>query len=88
MALESWRVLLTEALSEQGETWGDVEAGTLTDLQLDVPFDSGFGEAEGAEFTLWTARRVYFPVVYDGAEWVGSVSRHPDGRPTPHLGRG
>ena len=42
--------------------------------------------SEGKPFTIWTANTVYFPVVYDGAEWVGSVSRNPDGKPTDHQG--
>jgi hypothetical protein len=31
---------------------------------------------------------VYFPACYDGAEWVGSVSRNPDGKATRHQGGG
>jgi len=59
---------------------------TLTDEQLDVEFDSSFGWVYGEPFTLWTEKRVYFPVCYDGAEWVGSVSRDPDGVSTDHMG--
>lgn len=31
---------------------------------------------------------VYFPLCYDGSEWVGSVSRNPNGVSTMHLGGG
>lgn len=82
----TWRQQLTDALKEQQETWPDIESITLTDNQLDTEFDDGFGGAEGEPFTVWTKNRVYFPIVYDGAEWVESVSRHPDGKPTYHLG--
>ena len=49
-------------------------------------FGNGFGAHEGIPFTMWTKKRVYFPVEYDGAEWVSSVSRNPDGEPTGHVG--
>jgi len=78
--------MLVEALEHCGETWGDIEAITLTEAELDVEFDTGFGGAEGEPFTVWTKRRVYFPACYDGAEWVSSVSRYPDGKPTHHIG--
>jgi hypothetical protein len=86
MMMESWRQMLTEAMHEHGETWNDVEEHTLMPTQLDQLFDSGFGEPNGASFTLWTRARVYFPATYDGAEWVASVARHPDGVPTRHIG--
>lgn len=84
----SWREDLTKALAENGETWADVEAHTLSDEQLDAKFYHGYGSAEGTPFTLWTKRRVYFPACYDGAEWVASVSRNPDGKATDHVGGG
>jgi hypothetical protein len=84
--MSNWKELIQEEMEQQGETFEDVVECTLTDEELLVEFDSGFGWGEGAPFTLWTTNRVYFPVVYDGAEWVGSVSRNPDGKPTYHLG--
>ncbi len=51
-------------------------------------FDAGYGGTEGAHFTVWTSKRVYFPVQYDGAEWCASVSREPDGVATEHVGGG
>lgn len=54
--------------------------------EMDRKFDSGYGGEEGAHFTVWTAKRVYFPAGYDGSEWCGSVSRDPDGAPTAHVG--
>ena len=84
--MATWRKLIKAKLSENKEFWKDVQETTLTLKELDVEFDDGFGGSEGKPFTLWTKNRVYFPVVYDGAEWVGSVSRHPDGKPTEHVG--
>lgn len=84
--MTTWRKLIGEALTDQGEDWTVVESSTLSQEQLDVEFYEGFGGSEGEPFTMWTAKRVYFPVVYDGAEWVSSVSRNPDGVPTCHVG--
>lgn len=82
----TWRELIEESMSSRHETWADIESCTLTDDQLDMKFDNGFGGTEGVPFTIWTANRVYFPACYDGSEWVVSVSRHPDGKPTLHVG--
>lgn len=53
---------------------------------LDREFDGGYGLPEGEPFTLWTETRVYFPVVYDGAESVRSVPIHQTGEVTNHIG--
>ena len=45
--------------------------------ELDEEFDDGYGSSEGRPFTMWTHEWVYFPVVYDGAEWVGRAPRSP-----------
>jgi hypothetical protein len=84
----TWRKEISDALETNGETWADVESITLTQADLDIEFDAGYGIIEGAPFTLWTARRVYFPDCYDGSEQVSSVSRHPDGKATYHIGGG
>ena len=70
---------------ERGETFSDIESITLTEDELAKEFDNGYGASEGKPFTAWTAKSVYFPVVYDGAEWVSGVSRNPDGKPTSHV---
>lgn len=54
---------------------------------LDEDFNEGLGGIRGRRFTVWTKDRVYFPIVYDGAESCRSVSRNPDGLPTEHIGR-
>lgn len=83
--LTTWRKEIFDALTEHGETWSDVESMMLSDAQLDKEFDSDFGCKKGEAFTVWTKRRVYFPTEYDAAEWVASVSRHPDGKATDHI---
>lgn len=82
----NWRKLIEVELKKQEESWVDVVSCTLLEKELDEEFDGGFGAPEGKPFTLWTHDRVYFPVCYDGAEWVSSVSRLPDAVPTEHVG--
>lgn len=84
--MTTWRELILNEMQSQNETWDNVVACTLSNEELDVDFYDGYGSAEGQPFTLWTNSRVYFPVVYDGAEWVGSVPRHPCAEATEHIG--
>jgi len=84
----TWDALISAEMDKHSETWADVEACTLSRDQLFKSFDAGFGGTCGEPFTLWTDCRVYFPVQYDGAEWVGSAPRNPNGIPTPHVGGG
>lgn len=95
--MTTWRTLLSEALAGNGESWDDVKHVAMAprDLwrdetppspSLDAEFSDNYGSAEGCPFTLWTSKRVYFPVVYDGAEWVSSVPRDPCDEATPHVG--
>lgn len=84
--LLTWRSMITTAMREHGESWGDVEACTLDSAALDVAFDVGSGSVRGPPFTLWTRARVYFPACCNGEEWAASVPRHPCGEATEHVG--
>lgn len=84
--LTNWKAQLSLALKERGESWADIEANTMSEAEMAKKFDAGFGGTNGCPFTVWTKNTVYFPIRYDGAEWVGSVSRNPDGEPTAHQG--
>tara|TARA_R110002012_G_scaffold318308_1_gene536366 strand:+ start:16958 stop:17203 length:246 start_codon:yes stop_codon:yes gene_type:complete len=59
---------------------------TLTEKEALVEFDEGYGIEQGKAFTAWGVDRVYFPVMYDGAEWVDSVPRDPCNEATMHVG--
>jgi len=83
-----WRTLLIKELATNGETIADIVSNTMDDQAMDTTFDGGFGGKEGCEFTVWTNNFVYFPVCYDGAEWVGSAPRNPNGTATRHQGGG
>jgi len=81
----TWRVEITETMKESGESWEDVVQTTLTDEEMDRVFDGGFGSVCGCAFTLWTKERVYFPMSYDGAEYVKSVPRNPCDERVGHI---
>jgi len=82
----TWRKLILQEMGKHGEHMQDAISCTLSRDEMDTPFDDGYGGSEGKPFTLWTSKRVYFLAVYDGSEWVESVSRDPDGKPTGHIG--
>ena len=82
----TWHRLIEKGLRLHEESWDDVEACTLTESELDVEFDDGWGGSSGKPFTAWTADRVYFPAVYDGSEWASSAPRNPCGEAIEHVG--
>ena len=86
------RSLIIKALKENGENWDDIESTTLSDKELDEVFDCHSDESSGKRFTAWTAKYVYFSAnhicsssIFDGAYWVASVTRTPDGQPAMPL---
>lgn len=72
----TWREELLDACETTGEVFARLTI-TLTEEELDVEFDAGYGSPNGGNFTAWGDRFVYFPVCYDGKEWVAWVPRHP-----------
>lgn len=86
--MTTWRELIDHEMQRHGDTWPDLVDMTGDGDWLDTPFDNDYGGTEGEPFTLWTKKRVYFPVQYDGAEWVASVPRFPCDQPTYHVGGG
>ena len=74
----------TEIVEKKDES--SEESKKLTEEELDVEFDEGYGIPFGKPFTLWTTWHVYFPVCYDGSEWCGSVYRNPTKIATQHQG--
>lgn len=84
--MTTWKKQLKYELEENGEDFDCIISSTLTEEQMNVEFDGGYGAVEGEPFTVWTNDYVYFPCSYDGSEWVGSASRNPNGKPTKHQG--
>jgi len=85
--MTTWREEIIEAMGKE-ETLDDVEYITLSEKELDREFDDNYGLKEGEPFLLWTKNRVYFPVCYDGSEWVESVPRNPCEEKREHIGGG
>jgi len=83
--LELLELKNVEGIACGGQLYKDVASARE---KLDYDFDSGYGCEYGPCFTCWTKDRVYFPVKYDGSEWISSVPRHPCDEVTGHQGGG
>lgn len=83
--MTTWKELIQDALRETGERFEQLTS-TLTSNQWYDEFDAGHGRPEGIPFTAWGPKYVYFPVVWDGKEWVGYAPRWVSDRPTQHQG--
>ena len=83
--MTTWRKELENVCARGGDKFEDL-AHTMTAEELDTEFDDGYGAPEGVPFTAWSEDWVYFPVVYDGLEWVGTVPRNPCNKKTAHMG--
>lgn len=84
----SWRILFDDAFKRTKENWDQIIAHTFIGTQLDDRFSAGYGIEEGCPFTAWSENYVYFPLQYDGSEWVGYVERNPSKTPRRHQGGG
>ena len=95
----SWRKPIENEMKENDESVSEIVCCQMGDQQIagdpgkwvwwDKKFNCGFGGVEGVPFILYTSNYIYFPVCYDGSEWVESVPRHPDDSWTPrHFGGG
>jgi hypothetical protein len=81
----TWRSLLEEAFKQRGDDFSKMIV-TLSNYELDLEFYDGFGSTEGIPFTAWGENYVYFPICYDGSEWVGSAPRNPCDEISEHQG--
>lgn len=94
--MSTWKSMILSEMQKHSETWEDVihtaikaQEDDWDDAPLpsfDREFDPGYGGPEGDYFTVWTTNRVYFPIVYDGAESVGSAPRNPSEEAVEHMG--
>ncbi len=82
--MNSW----ADMLNDQLEAFEEIIFCTLSDEQMKVEFDDGYGIEKGVPFTAWSEDRVFFPICYDGSEWVGSAPRCPCGESLEHQGGG
>ncbi|MGA3524187.1 hypothetical protein [Melissospora conviva] len=84
-SVTTWRDLLREAMEGLGDP-GPVVAYAPDEAAFGIEFSPGYGLAEGPAMLAWTATRVYFPLVDDGREWLGSAPRDPQAAGQKHLG--
>ena len=84
----SWSVLISKEMRKHKDGWKNVIDSTLTDDELHQRFNNDYGIEEGKPFLVWSSDWVYFPVLHDGKQWVGSVPRNPTNnkRAIKHFG--
>lgn len=81
----TWRGML----ADERANWDDASpliAVAPNESALDVEFEWDYGVPNGPPVTIWTEQRVYFPVTYDGREWLDSVPRNPCDEAHRHSG--
>jgi hypothetical protein len=83
----SWKEMFESKFKETGDSF-ETLVTTLTEKQMNEHFHYGYGGTEGYPFTAWSENWVYFPVCYDGSEWIGKVRRNPCDVATDHQGGG
>lgn len=83
--LTTWSALLKTARDDAKDESAIVAVAPSPDA-LEVRFDDGYGGPEGPQVLIWTETHVYFPVCYDGAEWLGSAPRNPVGEGQGYVG--
>jgi hypothetical protein len=83
--MATWRQFLKARMAAVGDA-SPVVAVAPNESALDVNFDEDYGTSEGPAILIWTADRVYFPVTYDGMEWLDSAPRNPVSEGQAHVG--
>jgi hypothetical protein len=83
--MANWYNMLKDEMDSLNDDFGD-KTCTLTDDELKVEFDNSYGREEGAGFTAWGNKYVYFPLCYDGSEWIGFAPRSPCDISMKHQG--
>jgi len=82
----TWRIYLKDACLETGENVADL-VSTLSEEDLDRPFVCpSRWESSGVPFQAWGPVFTYFPIEYDGRQWVGFVPRNPCNTPAHPQG--
>lgn len=84
--MTTWRKLLDERREEVGDDTPIIRFNP--EAALDEEFTPSYGGVKGSFFTAWSETHVYFPICYDGMEWVGSAPRNPCDEELEHQGGG
>ena len=85
--MTTWKKGLKEAFKQNKEDYSKMIT-TLSKEELEREFNDEYGETQGTPFTAWGEKYVYFPIQYDGSEWVGCAPRNPCNKAMNHQGGG
>lgn len=85
--MTTWKKEFEYCLEQTRDTFDKLDC-TLTEDELNVEFDAGYGGTEGKPFAAYSEKYVYFPGCYDGSEWIAWVPRNPTGKAIEHIGGG
>lgn len=61
--MANWKEMLQEVFRETGDDFEEMKT-TLTEEEMTKEFNDGYGGTEGASFTAWGEKYVYFPLIY------------------------
>ena len=94
----TWKERIQALMAQQQDAWENIEhatpsitKGELTPINEPTKYvDADFyieeeQEAYDHPFLIYTKGWIYFAVLYDGTNWVGSVPRHPMRRFSPEM---
>lgn len=81
----NWYEMIKDLCVETGDSFENLVC-TLSEDEMKMEFDIDYGREEGKPFTAWGEKYVYFPICYDGFEWVGFAPRNPCDIPMRHQG--
>ena len=85
--MATWKELFQDAFVQTKDKWDDLKT-TFKNGEENTDFNPGYGRENGCHFTAWSKDYVYFPICYDGSEWVGHVARNPCDIKHEHQGGG
>ncbi len=72
----NWHDELKKEFGKRGDDFKKRKC-TLTLKELKQEFEEDCNQTQGRPFTAWGKKYVYFPLEYDGAEWIGYAPRYP-----------
>ena len=72
----NWYDELQKEFIKNGDDFSEMLIN-INEKEQKQEFDSGGGDCNGVPFTAWGVYFVYFPVGYDGSDYIGSVPRNP-----------
>lgn len=73
----SWKELIERQMESSGESFSDIIYCTLSIEELSETFECDYGCENGKPFFAWTEKYIYFPLAYDGYQFVRHVPRSP-----------